>query len=108
MALPSMCNALGLNIQAQSRRINRHEILSNDYTKLAILASFGKDESTRRRMGVLRADLVPLWLAGLNAKSVKPEMRPRIIQYQQEAAQVLWEAFQEGRLTADPTLGYCA
>jgi hypothetical protein len=103
VALPSMCNALGLNIQAQSRRINRHEVLSSGYTKLAILASFENDESTRRRMGVLRADLVPLWLAGLSAKSVKSEMRPKIVKYQQEAAQVLWEAFQDGRLTADPT-----
>ena len=103
VALPSMCHALGLNIQAQSRRINRHEVLSNGYTKLAILASFNKEESTRRRMGVLQADLVPLWLAGLSAKSVKPKMRSKIIQYQQEAAQVLWEAFQAGELTTDPT-----
>ena len=103
VALPSMCQALGLNIQAQSRRINRHEVLANGYTKLAILASFDQDESKRRRMGVLRADLVPLWLAGLSAKSVKPEMRSKIAQYQQEAATVLWEAFQEGRLTADPS-----
>ncbi len=30
-------------------------------------------------------------------------MRPKIEQFQREAANVLWEAFQEGRLTADPS-----
>jgi hypothetical protein len=29
-------------------------------------------------------------------------MRPKLEKFQREAAKVLWEAFQEGRLTADP------
>jgi len=51
----------------------------------------------------LRVDLVPLWLSGISLKSVKDEVRSKLEQYQREAAKVLWEAFQEGRLTADPT-----
>lgn len=103
VALPTVCDAVGLNIQAQARRINRHDILAEGYTKLAILATFDQDESKRRRMGVLRADLVPLWLSGISAKSVKPEMQTKIKRFQREAAKVLWEAFQEGRLTTDAT-----
>jgi hypothetical protein len=100
VTLPSMCKSLGLSIQAQARRIGRHEVLASGYTKLAIMASLGEQ---RRHMGVLRADLVPLWLSGLSVNSVRPEMREKITRYQREAAKVLWEAFQEGRLTADPT-----
>lgn len=33
----------------------------------------------------------------------KDDIKDKLIQYQKEAAKVLWEAFQEGRLTADPT-----
>jgi len=101
VALPSVCNALGLNIQAQARRIGRHDVLADGYMKLAILASFDHGETKRRRMGVLRADLVPLWLTGVSAKAVKDDIRPKLIQFQKEAAKVLWEAFQEGHLTLD-------
>jgi hypothetical protein len=51
---------------------------------------------------MLRVDLVPLWLSGVSTKAVKEEIRGKLERYQEEAAKVLWEAFQEGRLTADP------
>ncbi len=78
VALPTDCDALGLNIQPQAHRIKRHDILAEGYTKLAILATFDQDESKRRRMGVIRVTRVPLWLAGINAKSVKPKMQTKI------------------------------
>jgi ferritin-like metal-binding protein YciE len=53
--------------------------------------------------GLLRVDLLPLWLTGLSTKAIRPEMKPRLDRYQDEAAKVLWEAFQSGRLTADPS-----
>jgi hypothetical protein len=55
-----------------------------------------------QQAGLLRVDLVPLWLTGISLEAVKDEIRPKLERYQREAAQVLWEAFQEGRLTADP------
>ena len=51
----------------------------------------------------MRVDLVPLWLSGIRTKAVNEELRPKLERFQKEAAQVLWEAFQEGRLTADPS-----
>ena len=50
---------------------------------------------------VLWVDLVPLWLSGIDTGRVKDEIRPKLLRFQKEAATVLWEAFQEGRLTAD-------
>ena len=39
----------------------------------------------------------------MTVNRVKEEIRPKLQRFQREAAKVLWEAFQEGRLTADPT-----
>jgi hypothetical protein len=57
-----------------------------------------------QQAGMLRVDLVPLWLSGVRVRSAKKEIQPKIERFQREAAKVLWEAFQEGRLTADPIL----
>jgi hypothetical protein len=100
VALRHLCEALGLNTQAQTRRIQRHTILLQGYKGVAILATPGGHQ----RASVLRVDLVPLWLAGVSSKSVSEDARPKLERFQQEAAKVLWEAFQEGRLTADPDL----
>ena len=96
VSLAQMCNALGIDSQAQTRRINRHIVLSEGLQGVAKLATPGGMQSGY----VLRVDLVPLWLSGIRAKAVKEEIRPKLERYQREAAKVLWEAFQEGRLTA--------
>ena len=92
-----LSDALGLDRRGQVRRIQRQNVLSNGYFMGDILSPKG-----RRRAGWLRVDLVPLFLTGLSTKSVKDEIRPKLERFQLEAAKVLWEAFQEGRLTADP------
>jgi hypothetical protein len=40
-------------------------------------------------------------LAGISTNAVKDEIRPKLEAFQKEVAAVLWEAFQEGRLTTD-------
>ncbi len=100
-----MCDSLGLSRQAQVRRIKRQEILNEGYKGGAILAPPSADGrgGGRQQAGLLRADLVPLWLSGVSTKSVKDEIRPKLLSFQKEAARVLWDAFQEGQLTAEPS-----
>lgn len=93
-----LCDALGLDRASQVRRIKRTEILDEGYKGDVKVASPGGEQMA----GMLLADLVPMWLAGIQVKSVRPELQARLQQYQREAARILWEAFQEGRLTADP------
>src|SRR3990170_6338158 len=93
-----MCDALWLDIQSQTRRVRRHIVL-NDGFMVAKMATI----KGARRSYILRVDLVPLWLTGVSTKAVKDEIRPKLERFQREAAKVLWEAFQEGRLTADPS-----
>lgn len=95
-----MCDALGIDTQGQTRRIQRQNVLARGYTWVDILSTQG-DVTQRRRVQVLRVDLVPLWLTGISTRSIKDEQtREKLVRYQEEAADVLWEAFQEGRLTA--------
>jgi hypothetical protein len=94
-----MCNALGLDDRSQRRRVQNHTLLAKGYQRGVILTPHRGNQEA----GVLRVDLIPLWLSGLSTKSVKEEIRDKLERYQEEAAYVLWQAFQEGRLTAvDP------
>jgi len=95
-----MCEALGIQRpQRQTDRIKRDEVLSDGLQRVPIMGTRG-----RQITYVLRVDLVPLWLTGLEISRVGEEVQDKIIRYKREAAKVLWEAFQEGRLTTDPTL----
>jgi hypothetical protein len=101
VVISHLCEALGLDPQAQTRRIQRQRVLVAGYGWVAILATQPIEQ--RRRVQVLRVDLVPLWLTGVNTKNIKDDAtRQKLERFQEEAAKVLWEAFQEGRLTADP------
>ncbi len=97
-SIKNMCDALGLNPRGQSQRIDRHTILSRGKGVCKIHTPGGEQSVV-----VLRADLVPLWLSGVRTSMVNEDVRPKLEKFQEEAAAVLWAAFQEGRLTADPS-----
>ena len=96
-AITQMCDALGLDAQAQRRRMERHAVLSKGVQRVAITTTHRGKQSAY----VLRADLVPLWLSGVSVSRVKEDLREKLTLFQEQAATVLWEAFQEGRLTED-------
>ncbi len=48
--------------------------------------------------------MIPLWLSGVNANRVKPEIQDKLIRYQTEVADVLWQAFKHDILpTTQPS-----
>lgn len=102
-ALSQMCDALGIDAQAQRRRIERHAVLSDGLHGVAIMTTPSQDGrgGGLQRAYALRADLVPLWLSGIQASRVSDEVRVKLIRFQREAGRVLWEAFQRGELSAD-------
>jgi hypothetical protein len=104
VAVSQMCDALGIDSQAQTRRIDRTTVLEEGLQEVADLATPGG----RQRAYVLRVDLVPLWLSGIRTRMVGEEARPKLERFQREAAKVLWEAFQEGRLTGEPSFSELA
>ena len=97
--LRPICDLLGLNWSAQTRRLHRDPVLSEETQGVAITATPGG----KQEMLCLPLDYLNGWLFGINADRVKSELRNRVIRYQRECYRVLSEAFQEGRLTTDPT-----
>lgn len=94
-----ICDLLGVDWAGQYRRIQRDPVLSTESQRIDVT-------STRRGtqpMICLPLDYLSGFLFGLNANRVKEELREKVILYQRECYRVLAEAFQEGRLTADPT-----
>lgn len=104
VSIKHLCQSLGIARQGQVRRIRDNDVLTEGYKGGNVLLPPSEDGrgGGTQQTALLRTDLVPLWLSGIRINSVKEEIRPKIRQYQKEVAKVLWEAFQEGRLTADP------
>lgn len=87
--LDRLCARLGLPATPQERAVRTHAILSEGAKRFAI-----EDQLGERRALCLRVDLLPLWLAGLNANNVsEPVARARLELLQREAASVLWQTF---------------
>jgi ferritin-like metal-binding protein YciE len=94
-----LSDALALDPQGQTQRIERNSVLLSGYRRGEITTPGGPQQTY-----LLRVDLVPFWLAGVSTQRIKDvDRRHRVEQYQQNVAKVLWEAFQEGRLTDDTT-----
>jgi hypothetical protein len=88
LPITRMCDNLGVERYRQARRIREHPVLSKGVATLMIETSGGVQEAQ-----CLRLDLLPLWLAGVNANRVSEAIRDKLIRYQTEVAGVLWAAF---------------
>jgi hypothetical protein len=88
LPITRMCDNLGVERYRQAKRIREHPVLSTGVVTLTIETSGGTQEAQ-----CLRLDLLPLWLAGVNANRVGEGIRDKLIRYQTEVAAVLWSAF---------------
>jgi hypothetical protein len=95
VSITHVCDALGLKAQPQRNRMNRHKVLKEGVAQLANLMTSGGLQTGY----VLRVDLVPLWLAGVQVSAVKEELQDKLYNLQLNASKILWEAFQSGELT---------
>jgi hypothetical protein len=82
------CENLGMARRGQVTRVERHAVLREGLVTLTIQTTGGPQD-----VQCLRVDLLPLWLAGIQASRVKAELQDKLIRYQAEAAHVLWRAF---------------
>lgn len=95
-----ICDYLGLAFAGQRTRINRDPVLSEAVQIINITTQSAKGGNPN--VLCLPLKYLPGWLFGISASRVKPELQDKILRYQRESYDVLWEAFQEGRLTRDP------
>ncbi|WAR42918.1 phage antirepressor N-terminal domain-containing protein [Methylomonas rapida] len=85
VALKPICDNLGIDWTAQFRRIKRNEFLNSTVAMMAIVAEDGK----LREMLMMPIKYLNGWLFGVDASRVKPEIKPRLLDYQRECFKVL-------------------
>src|SRR2546428_2284630 len=85
VVLRFLCENLQIDTAAQTQRIRRTEAISEDL----IFAQVETDGGSQK-MAVLILHAVPFWLAGIDPKRVREEIRPEILRYQREVVDVLY------------------
>ncbi len=98
--LKPIADYLGLTWGSQYNRIQRDPILSEAMRSVFVTKS-NPERGGRPDMAALPLKFIPGWLFGISVNRVRPELRDKILRYQRECYDALWEAFQEGRLTAE-------
>jgi len=94
--LRPLCDFLGLNWSAQTRRLRRDAVLTEMTSTVAVTATDGR----QRNMLCLPLDYLNGWLFGVNASRVNESMRDKVIRYQRECYRILAEAFIDRPLPA--------
>ena len=103
LPLRHLCSLIGVNYQGQKDRIDRDPVLSKKLKGISVTLTpaMGRRGGGTQVMNCLPLRYLNGWLFGINANRVKAEIKDKLIRYQEECYDVLWEAFGEGRLTAD-------
>jgi hypothetical protein len=95
--LRPIIDALGLSWPAQTRRLERDLALAGEVT-VAVMATI----QGPRAMLCLPLKLLPGFLFGITASRVKPELQDKIVRYQRDCYEVLWNAFKADILPPPP------
>lgn len=93
VAMKPIVEAIGLQWEAQLKRIKRHSVLAACMSMMDIQMS-GDDQ--RRELACLPLDMLNGWLFGVDASRVRPEIRDTLIQYQRECFAALSAYWQKG------------
>lgn len=96
--LKSMCQALGLDDDAQRRKLDQAEWATT------VMITAVADDGKLRQMVALDADHVPMWLATIQVSRVSVTARSLLIAYQREAATALRDYFYRG-VAVQPSAG---
>ena len=88
IAMKPIVENIGLEWNAQFRRIKRNEILNSAIAMMATPSNGGEQQ-----MICLPLDYLNGWLFGVDARRVKPEIRSHLLTYQRECFRVLNEHF---------------
>ena len=85
VGMKALCEQMGLQWEAQLKRIKRDENLSQGMSMMDIPSNGGTQE-----MVCLPLDMINGWLFGIDAARVKEDIRARVLAYQRECYVVLY------------------
>jgi len=94
VAMKPICENIGLQWEAQLKRIQRNAILNTAMSMMDTPSNGGKQKTA-----CLPLDYLNGWLFGVDAKRVKPEIRERLLTYQRECFRVLNNHFNQPKQT---------
>src|SRR5437763_13618581 len=97
IVLRHLCDNLQLEPTSQVRRIKRTEAIADDLVYTLVQTDGGPQIMPTL---VLRA--APFWLAGIDPKRVREEIRPEIFRYQREVVDDLYAWAQSPQVTDPP------
>jgi hypothetical protein len=98
--LRPICAFLGLDWAGQYQRLKRDPVLS--VALRTVRLSRSQSAGGAPEVISLPLKLLPGWLFGIQASRVKPELRDKILRYQADCYEVLWNAFKADILPALP------
>jgi len=88
VAMKPICENIGLNWASQFSRIKRHPVMSKGVVMMATPSNSGIQE-----MLMLPLKMLNGWLFGVDSNRVAPEIKDRVIEYQEECFDVLANHF---------------
>lgn len=95
VALRPLCDAIGIDWEAQRKRITRDPVLSSVMVMTTTTGGDGK----RYEMNAIPLKVLNGWLFGVDTNRVAPEVRERLIEYQRECYDALADYWQKGSAT---------
>ncbi|SFC76313.1 P22_AR N-terminal domain-containing protein [Pseudomonas citronellolis] len=99
VAMKSVVENMGLAWQVQHRKLM--ERFASTITEMVTVAEDGK----LRNMTCLPLRKLPAWLYSISPNKVKPELRDKIIRYQNECDDALWDYWSKGSATRPGAAG---
>ncbi|RUR34472.1 phage antirepressor N-terminal domain-containing protein [Vreelandella nanhaiensis] len=91
VAMKPICDGIGLQWEAQHKRIKRHPVLSKGVSIMDMPSKGGIQKFLTLPLNKLNG-----WLFGVDATRVKPEIREKLVEYQEECFDVLSDYWQKG------------
>ncbi len=85
--LASLCNGIGISVAGQWDKV-----VAKPWMSSRSMATTGKD-GKRRVSNMMDLECVPLYLATIDERKIKPEARPMLLKFQLEAKKVLADHF---------------
>lgn len=101
VALRPICDALGIDWEAQRQRIKRNPVLTEGACVMKAPSAGGEQETLTLPLSMLNG-----WLFGVSVNRVKPELRENLIRYQRECFDVLAQHFMPAARPHNPALDY--
>lgn len=99
VAMKPVCEGIGLQWEAQLKRIKRHSILAEGMSIMDIPSEGGIQLAV-----TLPLDMLNGWLFGVEPNKVRPEIKDKLIEYQRECFTVLHDYWAKKSQTVPASL----